>query len=85
MDSAILGVLNVTAIAVALSGRTRLAAWIYIAIQPIWCWWDCETHNYGFLIIGAGSVAVSVRTLLKLCHETARTISERIDTKEGSK
>ena len=75
MDSFILGALNVTAMAVAFSGRIRQAAWLYIALQVPWSLWDVETRNYGFLLIGFGSLAVSIITLARL-RETRKTISE---------
>jgi hypothetical protein len=79
VDSFVLGALNVLAMSIAFSGRLRQAAWVYIALQVPWSVWDVASRNYGFLLIGAGSLAVSIITLVRRRQsqpETCKTISE---------
>jgi hypothetical protein len=63
--SFILGALNVLILAFALRGHSCVAGCLSIAVQVPWTYYDIVTHQYGFLLISAGSVAVCLTAMKK--------------------
>jgi hypothetical protein len=70
--SFLLGFLNVLVMGLAFRGKTVLAALLCILIQVPWTYYDIATHQYGFLLIGAGSVLVAAPALVHWWHERTR-------------
>lgn len=63
--SFVLGVLNVLVLLQALRGSPCTAGCLSVVIQVPWTYYDIVTHQYGFLLISAGSVAVCLTAMRK--------------------
>lgn len=60
-----LGLLNVTAMYLALHRRRAWAAGLSLLLQVPWTIYDLATRQYGFLLISLGSVATCAPLLWK--------------------
>lgn len=63
--SFVLGFMNIIVMGLAFRNRTVLASVLCLLIQIPWTVYDIATHQYGFLLITAGSVFVAGPALIK--------------------
>lgn len=63
--SFVLGVVNVLVLLYALRGHPCLAGTASVIAQVPWTYYDIITHQYGFLLISAGSLAVCLTSMRK--------------------